>query len=67
MRPEGNLELFLHYTIQTSADVLTSRIVPSATANTHLQIQSLQHAQFPALGFTLMWWLVFCSQVRKAY
>ena len=54
MRPEGNLELFLHYTIQTSADVLTSRIVPSATANTHLQIQSLQHAQFPALGFTLM-------------
>lgn len=54
MRPDGNLELFLHYTIQTSADMLASRSVPSTTASTHLQAQSLKHAQFPALGFMLM-------------
>ena len=54
MSAEGNLELFLHCTIQTSADMLASRSVPSTTANTHLQAQSLQHAQFPALGFMLM-------------
>ena len=54
MSLEGNLELFLHYTIQTSAAMLTSRSVPSTTANTHLQTQSLQYAPFPALGFMQM-------------